>query len=411
MDTEVAAAEVGLLDYKGAYNASTNAPDLDTDPSTVKKGDVYTVTVAGDFFTLAVEVGDVLIAEQDDPDAVGDWTTLSKDLDAASIKTLYETNADTNAYDDAEQAKLAALAVTASSVTDGTTTFDKYVHPNHSGDVTSTADGATVIAADAVTGAKIAADAIDSEHYTNASIDNAHIAADAVTGAKIADDAIDSEHYTNGSIDAAHLSTNCVSSAKIVDNAITLAKLEDGTQGDVLYYGASGAPARLAKGTAGQHLTMNSGATAPEWTSLSSGSPFDFITRVVLASGADPAADVAATSINISSYVSSSASTLGVTPTVAIVELYADITTSVTRDAELLLKVGDDSSMSHYAYVRAHNVHGSRDDAANTASPTNQAFVPIGGTAGSEVLYYSVDLIDQLGIDRNYKVELVGFCK
>ena len=32
------------------------------------------------------------------------------------------------------------------------------------------------------------------------SIDTAHLAADAVTNAKIADDALDSEHYTDGSI-------------------------------------------------------------------------------------------------------------------------------------------------------------------------------------------------------------------
>ena len=32
-----------------------------------------------------------------------------------------------------------------------------------------------------------------------------------------------------------------------------------------LYYRASGALTRLAKGTAGQALKMNSGATAPEW--------------------------------------------------------------------------------------------------------------------------------------------------
>ena len=51
----------------------------------------------------------------------------------------------------------------------------------------------------------------------------------------------------------------------IADNAVTLAKLEDGTQGDILYYAASGAPTRLAKGAASQLLTMNSGATAPEW--------------------------------------------------------------------------------------------------------------------------------------------------
>ena len=37
------------------------------------------------------------------------------------------------------------------------------------------------------------------------------------------------------------------------------------TAGDIIYGGASGVPTRLAKGTAGQALVMNSGATAPEW--------------------------------------------------------------------------------------------------------------------------------------------------
>jgi hypothetical protein len=84
--------------------------------------------------------------------------------------------------------------------------------------------GATIetgeLAADAVTGAKIADDAIDSEHYTDGSIDTAHLANDAVTGAKIADDAIDSEHYTDGSIDTAHLAADAVTGAKIADDAI-----------------------------------------------------------------------------------------------------------------------------------------------------------------------------------------------
>jgi len=60
--------------------------------------------------------------------------------------------------------------------------------------------------ADTVTGAKIADDAIDSEHYVDGSIDTAHLAADCVTGAKIADDTIDSEHYAAASIDGEHLS-------------------------------------------------------------------------------------------------------------------------------------------------------------------------------------------------------------
>ena len=60
------------------------------------------------------------------------------------------------------------------------------------------------IAADAITGALIADDQINSEHYIDESIDTAHIgnlqvtagkvAADAITEAKVADDAIQVEH-------------------------------------------------------------------------------------------------------------------------------------------------------------------------------------------------------------------------
>ena len=41
------------------------------------------------------------------------------------------------------------------------------------------------------------------------------------------------------------------------------------TAGDTLYGGVSGAGTRLGIGTAGQVLTVNSGATAPQWTTLS----------------------------------------------------------------------------------------------------------------------------------------------
>lgn len=44
------------------------------------------------------------------------------------------------------------------------------------------------------------------------------------------------------------------------------------TSGDIDYYTSSTAKARIPKGTAGQVLTMNSGATAPEWTTLLTGS-------------------------------------------------------------------------------------------------------------------------------------------
>lgn len=84
-------AVVGLYDHKGAYDASTNTPDLDTAPSGIKKGDAYTVSVAGNFFAVAVEAGDVLIADQDDPVDAGDWTIVQANLTAATIVSQYNS--------------------------------------------------------------------------------------------------------------------------------------------------------------------------------------------------------------------------------------------------------------------------------------------------------------------------------
>ena len=153
--------------------------------------------------------------------------------------------------------------------------------PNETGTVITTASAGQVatsmIAGDAVTGAKIADDQINSEHYVDGSIDTAHIAdlqvstdklasnavttvkildanvttakiadanvttakiaADAITGAKIADDQINSEHYVAASIDTEHIADSQITSAKIADgtivaadlasNAVTTAKITD----------------------------------------------------------------------------------------------------------------------------------------------------------------------------------------
>ena len=103
---EIAAAVTNGMDYRGGYNATTNTPDLDTSPAgeNIKIGDVYAVTVAGTaFFTVTLEVGDILIAEQTAPTTEDHWTVVQSNLDAPSVKTLYESNADTNAYTNAEQ--------------------------------------------------------------------------------------------------------------------------------------------------------------------------------------------------------------------------------------------------------------------------------------------------------------------
>jgi len=71
----------GQLVYQGGYNAGTNTPDLETPAGgAVNQGFTYTVTFSGDFFTEAVQVGDVLIAESDDPSGLVDWTVINKNI-------------------------------------------------------------------------------------------------------------------------------------------------------------------------------------------------------------------------------------------------------------------------------------------------------------------------------------------
>ena len=92
-------AVTGALSYQGGYDAATNTPNLDNNPSpnSIKKGWTYTVTVAGLFFTEQVRVGDVLIAEQDAPTALADWTTVQNNIDLADLLTVGIGNVNSDA--------------------------------------------------------------------------------------------------------------------------------------------------------------------------------------------------------------------------------------------------------------------------------------------------------------------------
>ena len=79
----------GLLEYKGGYDASTNTPDLDTASNiAIDKGDAYTVTVDGLFFTEQVRVGDFIIAETAIAAGAGaslsDFTIVQSNVDLAT---------------------------------------------------------------------------------------------------------------------------------------------------------------------------------------------------------------------------------------------------------------------------------------------------------------------------------------
>lgn len=54
----------------------------------------------------------------------------------------------------------------------------------------------------------------------------------------------------------------------IADDSISLSKLDHGTQGDVLYYGAGGAPYRMSAGISGQVLKTGGPGANPSWYTL-----------------------------------------------------------------------------------------------------------------------------------------------
>jgi hypothetical protein len=114
--SEISTAVSGGVNYQGGYNAQTNTPDLDaTLPATaVDKGFMYTVTAAGVFFTENVSIGDVLIAEVDDPASLTDWTIVERNLNTATETSEGTVELATQA--EADAGTVGALAITASTL-------------------------------------------------------------------------------------------------------------------------------------------------------------------------------------------------------------------------------------------------------------------------------------------------------
>ncbi len=75
----------GSLIYQGGYDASTAAPT----GTSIKKGFTYAVTNGGtgvpaNFWSPALEIGDLIIANQDNPTSAADWTEINKNIDVAT---------------------------------------------------------------------------------------------------------------------------------------------------------------------------------------------------------------------------------------------------------------------------------------------------------------------------------------
>jgi hypothetical protein len=137
----------------------------------------------------------------------------------------------------------------------------------------------------AVTTAKLAADSVTSAKIVDGAVANADMADMAANTIKVrdanssgapSDKALatteiligDGTGFTAASLSSDVTMTNA-GAVTIADNAVSLAKLADGTQGDILYYGASGAPALLGFGTSGDFLKTQGTGANPAWATIS----------------------------------------------------------------------------------------------------------------------------------------------
>lgn len=74
--TDIAAVTGGLI-FQGGYDPTTNTPDITVDNGTVLKGFFWVATAAGTFLGENVQVGDSIIAKQDNPGTTAaNWLIL-----------------------------------------------------------------------------------------------------------------------------------------------------------------------------------------------------------------------------------------------------------------------------------------------------------------------------------------------
>ena len=82
---QLLSATSGNSEFQGGYNADTNTPDLDSNPSTsIQQGYFWAVTDSGTFFAETVQPGDLIFANQDNPGATfSNWTVVQSGQETA----------------------------------------------------------------------------------------------------------------------------------------------------------------------------------------------------------------------------------------------------------------------------------------------------------------------------------------
>ncbi len=176
-------------------------------------------------------------------------TAATADQTGAQIKSLYEAESDTNAFTDADHTKLDGIE-TAADVTDAT-------NVNAAGAVMeSDYDANTILAA------------TNDNTPVALTVDASRILGRKSTGGISAMTAAEAKAILSiANTDVSGLGSFATLSA-VPDDHVTLARLAHGTQGGILYYGASGVPTELAAGPSGYFLKTLGASNDPAWAEV-----------------------------------------------------------------------------------------------------------------------------------------------
>lgn len=170
VDTTLAGS--GALIFQGGYNASVAPPT----GAAVLKGFTYVVTTAGDgsgFFTTTLEIGDLIIANSDNPTTEADWTEVQSNIDKATntiegISKFLVANGFASGMTAGQPAIPSQTAFTA----EGSASSVPVITTNAFGAVTAITDTAIAIATSQVTGFDAAVDTLIEATQFKANIGN-----------------------------------------------------------------------------------------------------------------------------------------------------------------------------------------------------------------------------------------------
>tara|TARA_Y100000588_G_scaffold393610_2_gene510302 strand:- start:385 stop:1131 length:747 start_codon:yes stop_codon:yes gene_type:complete len=184
------------------------------------------------------------------------------------------------------------------------------------------------------------------------------------------------------------LATSEVATANIAPGAVTGPKIAMGSDaaGDILFRGSSNYE-RLAKGTAGQKLQMNSGATAPEWVGYRAGEVIEEISLIcngmaqTVLSGSYTAPTVSAMQALTTTYADVTGSSFAYTPPTG--------TTRVLFTFHALLGYNDTNAITHWKlFLDSDEVTAFRRSAGASLAETYETFpwvFQIGGSADTAI--------------------------